>query len=648
MKLWKMFIHREKPRKRLCRSSVSALFILSILLTSACDYGFTSEQPAYYEVFEVYGSPYERGFQHGQKYESKIRSLYTMLLANSIFPYLNREREDVASVMLRYQDDEIYGDGKFSQLMMLESGRQLLKTIPPQYIEEMHGIADGSGMSFDDILVMNTFFDTLMGFRSITFFIKLIQGPTMLTAEFVGSLETDGADNDGDGLIDESSEGLLEPYEPKLYASWVEIPTDAVLRFTIDDDKEGVDETSIRIQVDEKLYTAVDNPDLIQTKGIAREGKTIEVAFAPPGGWPPASAVAVNIQGYDLNEYVRVAPHHPRSMRDERITFTTAGYGKKIHEVPNRGYPDGRTEPTSLGFAVRGSATKDGGIYLGHNFAMLDSDTTHKHATLFVHHPDEGPDYAFLGYTGLTWGFSGMNTEGVSYLFNTSDTLNNSFAQGFNEGLIFAELLPDGVPAGMMGREILARSSVTEDALGYLAAEQATFGWNFIIVDKSGDMAVAELDGDIFNRPSDGFYTYSTKFDQPGNLDSWGRAWASVGPDDIRASSNYIKNVEEIDYQIATFNIQPQRYWSSFFFRSLKAFWTLGDVIEDNYGQIDFSEMASILRHNELEDQRDGMQSAIYQPAKLLIHVAAGQVPPSDGPYEEFDLGASAAKGGAQ
>jgi hypothetical protein len=42
-----------------------------------------------------------------------------------------------------------------------------------------------------------------MGFRSITFFIKLIQGPWLLTVSFDGNLDGDGRDNDGDGKIDE-------------------------------------------------------------------------------------------------------------------------------------------------------------------------------------------------------------------------------------------------------------------------------------------------------------------------------------------------------------------------------------------------------------------------------------------------------------
>jgi hypothetical protein len=125
-----------------------ALLVVAALLAGCAP---RATEPKYYQVFDLYGSPYERGFQHGQRFRSKIRSLYTMLLTNSIFPYLERDRYDVASVMLRYQNEELYGNGQFSSRMMLECGREFLKFMPPEYLEEMQGIADGAELPFDEI-----------------------------------------------------------------------------------------------------------------------------------------------------------------------------------------------------------------------------------------------------------------------------------------------------------------------------------------------------------------------------------------------------------------------------------------------------------------------------------------------------------------
>lgn len=615
--------------------------LLVFVLFSACDqFTYEATQPPYYETFEVSGTPYERGFQHGQRFESKIRSLYTMLLTTSIFPYLNRERADVASVMLRYQDEEIYGDGKFSFQMMLESGWDLIEFFPEDYVDEMRGIADGAQVPFDEILVMNTFFDTLMGFRSITFFIKLLQSPSLLAVEVLGA-QGDGLDNDGDGDADEPYEALHEPYDPSPYATFVEVPTDAKFRFIIDDDKQGVDMGSVRIQLGDTVYAA-DHPSVL-VEPYAREGKTVRVTFTPPDGLPPAGAVALNLQCTDLQEYVRTPPHHPRSMRDERITVTTIGYGRPPWQVPNRGVDDGRTQPPAVAFAVRGEATTDGSMILGHNFAMLDSNIAHKHPLLLLHRPDDGPAFITIGYPGIMWGFSGMNENGVTFAYNASDTLNNSFTASFNEGLIFGRLEPAGVPAGIMGREILSRTKNVAEALNYLGNTPATFGWNFLVGDAAGEFAMVELDGNIMGRPEGAAFSYDADSDNPENWDPYGQMLASVGPDDLRMASHYQKDTEDIRYQIVNFDIKPQRYWSSFYLRSLRVFFNMGIAIENNYGQIDAQRAQEILAHKNLEDQRDSMNSAVYDPAKLRAYIAAGEVPSTDAGFELFDLGAALA-----
>ncbi|MDP8223378.1 MAG: carcinine hydrolase/isopenicillin-N N-acyltransferase family protein [Candidatus Lernaella stagnicola] len=603
----------------------------------SCDYFlYESSQPPYYETYTVTGTSYERGFQHGEHFASKIRSMYTRLLSTSIFPYLNRERADVASVMLRYQDEEIYGDGKFSYQMMLESGWDLLEYIPDEYIEEMQGIADGANLPFEQILVMNTFFDTLMGFRSITFFIKLQQSPSLLSVEVVGT-DSDGCDNDGDGEIDETHEGLMDPYEPHSFAAMVEIPTDAVFRFVIDDDRPGVDAESVRVQYGETVYTTDDSN--IEVVPYARDGKTVMATFTPPGDMEPGTAISLMLQATDLQKFVRTPPHHPRSMRDERLTFTTAGYGKMPWQVPNQGVDDGRSQPPALGFAVRGSATKNDEMILAHNFAMLDSDIAHKHPVLIMHVPDNGRAFVAAGYPGIVWGFSGMNEDGLSYLYNSSDTLSNSFTASFNEGLIFGRLKPAGVPIGIMGREMLRTSENVEDAVDYLSDKMPTFGWNFLLADAQGQFSVVETEGNITDKPEGGVFAYGADPNDPANLDQYGQMLASVGPDDLFTTSHFQKNLDEIGYSVINFTIQSQRYWSSFYLRSVRAFWNLADALDENYGDIDAERAKQLLALRFLEDQRDGMFSVVMEPDSLRVHVAAGRVPCTTAGFKEFNFG---------
>ncbi len=609
------------------------LIVPLLVWTAACNPA--AEPPPYVEVLEVHGTPYERGFQHGQHFRSKIHSLYTMLLTSSIFPYLNRERPDVASVLLRYKD-KMYDDGQFSYLIMLESARNLEKTLPPEYIEEMQGVADGSGMPYEQILVLNTFVDTLLGFRSITFFIKIIQGPSMLSVDFGAELARDGVDNDGDGDTDEGDEGLLDPYEPSPYAAMVEVPTDASIHFVFNDSLEGVNPESIRFQVNDRLFVYGD-PGL-EVRAVSDDGKTQEAILTPPGGFEPGQAYSVIVQCGDLDVIVDPPPEHARYMRDERITFTTVGYRREPQDVVNEGYPDGRTQPPSIGFAVRGAATSDGNPLLAHHFALLDSNVTHKHTALFIHRPSNGKPFAYVGWAGVIWGFSGMNTDGFAYLVNMSDTLNSPYAQAFNQGLIFAQLVASGIPVGIMGREMLEHSASTASAVAYLRNNPSTFGWNFLLLDRKGTMIAAELDANIQEEQNGGCHTYSSDPDDPESLDAWGRPLASVGEDDLRVASHYVKNLNEIDYSIVGFDIRPQRFWSSFYFRSLRAFFVLGDEIEDRYGCFDLDEAIDLLRTPALVDQRDSMNAVVYEPAKLRLHYAMGQVPATDGSFATFDL----------
>lgn len=617
--------------------------MLAALFLAGCQYGVESRPPKYWEIFEVSGTPYERGYQHGEHYADKIQSLYTMLLTNAIYPYLNRDHPDVASVMLRYQDEERYGDGKFAYQMMLEAGHEFLKYLPQEYIDEMRGIADGSGLAFDEILILNTFFDTLMGFRSITFFIKLIQGPALWEVGWDGKLDIDGVDNDGDGDVDEPGEGWVAEYDPRSYATMVEVPPDASIHFVIDDDKNGIARDSIRIQVNEVEYQAPD--PTIAVHAVGREGKTIEVVFTPPDGFPPAAAVSVIIQCTDTTEVTRIPPNHPRSMRDERVTFTTLGYGKNTWEVPNRGFDDGRTVPTSLGFAVRGEATKTGELLVAHHFALLDSDTTHKHPLVLVHKPDDGEPFVTVGYTGIVWGMMGMNSAGLTFFLNTSDTLNSPFAEAFNEGLIFGNLLPQGIPVGIIGCEILSKSRTVDEALAYLDRTDQTFGWNIMLADADRHMTAVELDADIFSRPEGHLQIYGSDAGDAENLDAHGLPYASLGPDDIRMASHFQKKIDEIWYDIVNFQIRPQRYWSTFYFRSVRAFYNLGDAMAARYGQIDLDAAIDILRQDNLVDPRDSMMAGIFLPEQRKLYFALGRVPATDAEFLEFDLNAYLAEG---
>jgi hypothetical protein len=624
-----------------------SLLPLVLCLAVGC---WEAEQPAHVEIVTLEGSGYERGYAHGKAFSNKIRSLYTSLLDSSILPFLNREQVDIAEVLTAYQDPA-YGGGQFSYRLMLESGQNLANFIPQEYLDEMRGIADGAGLPYEKVLVLNTFLDTMLGFRSMTFFIRQIQSPFIRSVSFSGA-DTDGADNDGDGEIDEAGEGKIDLYEPMSHAHMTEVPSSAAVTLVLGDralnaEPEGVDPASIRIQFNTTQYVASDAAITTAEKVDPGGGeRTLEVTFRPPGGLEPASVHSMIIQAGDLSNVTEPPPPHARLMRDERIVFTTAGHGKKPFEVENRGERDGRTQPPSIAFAVRGTATPGGEPLLAHHFGLLDSNTSHKHTVLFVHKPAGRTPHAVLGWTGVIWGFSGMNADGLAYAVNSSDTLDNPMVGQVAEKFFDARLLSSGIPIGMIGRELLAGHKTAGAAAAYVASAKRTFGWNVLLADAAGGMASVETDSDVFASGDGGAYVTTPDESLDENLDPHGRRWSSVGPDDIRMASHYRRNTEDIDRRVLVFNVRPQRFWTSFYFRSMRAWGILGEQIAARHGAIDFNSAVDILRTPDLVDTRDSMNAVIYRPAAGVFHYAMGKVPATSLPFAVFDL--RAVTGGSQ
>ncbi len=634
-------------------ASLSMVAILWFL--AGCE---PAEPPANSEVVVLSGNAYDRGFMHGKLLGNKIRSLYTILLETNLMPYLNREQDDVMTFLEVYREDK-YQNGQFSYRMLLESGENLLEILKdshPEYAEEMRGIADGSGIPFERILVLNTFVDTMLAFRSVTLFLKQLSSPNLLEVEFLGNFQ-DGIDNNGDGQTDEPDDGTVKiesggewqpGYGPKTHAAMVEVPTNAKIRMRLFDnpglggftggpdekpkegDLQGMDPESIRIQLGTELYTAVDDPDCIQMTLSGENDEHLEVIFTPPGGLPPGEIVSVIVQAHDVSQINHPLPVRPRVMRDERFVFTTRGAGLDAQKVPNRGEWDGRSMPPSLGFAARGSATPDGATRLAHHFALLDSNISHKHTVLFVHRPDAGKPFAVVSWAGLVWGFSGMNQDGLTYMVNPSDTLDNPLVGQVKKQVMYAQLLSTGIPIGIKGRILLEQSDTVPEALDLLAAEEDTFGWNLLLGDQYGAIASAELDNNLLEESDGGFHSFAPE-------DGIG----SVGPDDLRTAMHFLANLPDIDTLFLMFHVQPQRDWSSFFYRSLRAFYILGEEIQNRYGRLDLPGMIEVLRHPELVDTRESMNAVVFEPESGKLHYAMGQVPATDGEFVEFDLAGS-------
>ncbi len=586
-----------------------------------------AEPPPTRELLVLTGTPYERGLQHGTKLKSKIHSFYTRMLTASLLPYLGREQPDIQSLLTVYGTGA-YQNGNFAHQLLVDSAKGIEASLPSEAREEMKGIADGSGLPYEDVLVLNTFTDSVLAVRGIALAIRLSRAPH-LEALSVEGTDADGLDNDADGQVDQAGEGTLDPFVPAPYAQLVELPSAPVFHARVND-PDGIDPKSIRLQLDQKAYGV--NSGAITTTSLGDGG--VDLAFAPGDLGPPGVHTLV-IGLSDAKVLDRPAPDHESVMRDEEIVFTTQGTGLKPWEVRRPQLDDGRTRAPSFAVGVARSRSS-GGPMLAQNFALLDASAAHEHTVVLVHHPDHGPAYVTVGWAGVAYGFSGMNANGVAYACNPSDTLNNSIVQSvINQvgDLSTAKLKAAGMPLGFATRQVLETATDTPSAIDAMKAQPHAYGWSCLFADKAGALQALELNSGTFDVNAPKFAAYG-----PADTDAHGQRYGATSDDDLFIASAYQQVLDDAPIlSLAGQRVVPQRYWSSFFYRSRRAVDDVARLLKPGMTPLD---LEALLGRPELVDHSDSMNAVVMEPAALKLHSAIGTEPANDAPYETFDLGA--------
>ncbi|MBK7860946.1 MAG: hypothetical protein IPJ65_20545 [Archangiaceae bacterium] len=585
---------------------------LALLLTlAACS---APSPPPTRETLVLTGTARERGLQHGQQLASKIRSFYTTLLTSSLFPYLGREQPDIATLLTEYQKDR-YQNGQFAYQMLLDSAHSLERSLSRDVIDELQGIAEGSGLTYDEVLVLNTFVDSTLAVRGIALAIRLSRAPVLERLELVG-LEGDGVDNDGDGLVDEPGEAVLAPFSASRDATFIEVPTHFTVKVQLRD-ADGVDPALVRMQISGvplTVTTAALADDLLEA--------TAEVNVAP------ASSLLLVVSAGDRKILSAPAPDHASFMRDTEVLFTTRGANLAPGAVSWPTLTDGRTRPPSFAIALAGPATKGRAPLLAHSFALLDANTAHKHTAVFVHVPDKGSPFAVVGWAGVAWGLSGLNARGLGYACNPSDTLDNSVVGAVLENVLDlsqAKLTARGRPLGFAMRQLLQDESDTASALdGLRNGRQNPYGWSCALADAAGDLRAVELDSDIFKEGEGGIYEY-------GPADRL----SSRGDGDLVLGSDYAKNQNDIKrLMVAGQRVVPQREWAGSFFRSRRVTSYVADHVQQQYGQLDVETVEQLISDPIVVDQSDSMNAVVLDLKRRTVWSAIGTEPAPDAGFE--------------
>ncbi|MCU1349995.1 MAG: peptidase acyl-coenzyme A:6-aminopenicillanic acid acyl-transferase [Acidobacteria bacterium] len=116
----------------------AVLAVLAIVLLSVAATPWLTSMPP--RVVHLRGSHREIGLQHGRLLHDEIRALYDAYVVHGL---VEKEQQSLAS--------------------LTRTARHYDRFIPGPLREELHGIADGAGVPYDQILVMNTFADALLG-----------------------------------------------------------------------------------------------------------------------------------------------------------------------------------------------------------------------------------------------------------------------------------------------------------------------------------------------------------------------------------------------------------------------------------------------------------------------------------------------------
>lgn len=628
------------------RAELRSLLVVALCTILVALGGCHAEEPVGVtrEVVHLHGDGYQRGLQHGSQLKWRIRAFYTKLLTVALYPNLGREQPAIAGFLTHYQEPQ-YQDGKFSYQLLVEMAHSVEPLLPQDIRDEMRGIADGSGLSYDEVMVLNTFADTVLAVRAIAATLKLSRGPRLESVQFLGKL-------DGKG-----QQANAMPYVPLATAVTTAVPTDAQLRLVLTD-PEGVDPATVHIVLGAQGLgangQAVFEPGMPGYAAEEVDATHLAVTLSPVGGLPAGVAVGVLLSAGDKTIAADPPPAHPRFGRDEGFTFTTVGDARAAAEVDNIAPDDGRSRPPPIALAVRKGATKDGGLLLAQHFALLDAGASSDATVVLVHHPETGPAWTTIGWAGVAYGFSGMSASGLTYACNFSDTLDNAIVKDLLpkvSKLPQAQLTASGIPIGFAMRAALRGATTVAEALEVLRPMQHIMGWECLLGDATGEMRAIEVDGDARLLPAktiEGLHVID------GDAAGKGAGKAGATADELRLTVHFLEHVVDVDPTIGAVaaalleptgvqvRIDAQSVVSTYWLKSLRTFGQLGEALAAGRGTWTVASLQALLSEPRFVDTSDSMNAVVYEPTARKLHVASGTLPATDATWLTVELTAEA------
>lgn len=239
-------------------------------------------------------------------------------------------------------------------------------------------------------------------------------------------------------------------------------------------------------------------------------------------------------------------------------------------------YPDVYRGGGCSCLAAAGEAAKEGKPLLGRNLDFFSMGVLDKSGLVIIYKPEGFHSFASVTWPALNGVLSGMNEKGLCCAVMEVRTGRRNF---------------DGMPSTYLFRRVMEEASTVEEALKILESAKKVVSNNLILLDRSGAAALAEI----------GPGSFAARKAEKG---------AVIGTNHHR----YGKDPAP----------QCHRYEK------------LMNYVEENPGAVDVEGMKKVL--NRVNQGMLTVQSMVFEPRSLALHLSMGKIPATRGEYKVLSL----------
>jgi predicted choloylglycine hydrolase len=194
---------------------ITKLLIAAAIIVSALQFGSFRAKAAGVEtvkglyVVKLEGSPYQIGLEQGKLFKTQIQDVYKIYLNELVYKKWIKEYAILKGVSDAYANP---------QKAMAKFAKTIEKDIPPDYIEEMKGLAEGSGLPYEEVLNMSSHVDYFAMLMCSTF---VATGKATADGKLVEARNLDWASGGLSELDKYSTLFVIKPEKGHSYVSMI-------------------------------------------------------------------------------------------------------------------------------------------------------------------------------------------------------------------------------------------------------------------------------------------------------------------------------------------------------------------------------------------------------------------------------------------